>query len=430
MNVPPLSRRRWLGTLARTALATSAAGLAGCARPQPAALSLPTLIVDDLDFVPLTAELTRAWDPRSNGAQLHFGLPKGQRSDADADVLQIPAEVDLKIRRPVNGALPLPLRSYLEDANFDLSTLVPGVTAVWTDLQGDVLALPIQVAEYQFYVNHGRLQALGLDAPRRAWTFADMRTALGVAVAADPQGTSPLVIGAWDDPNFLAAVIVGFGGSVRDSQGRLDLTQAADALRPFIDLVRSVRWPPSLLAPPATDFSTQGFAGSAAAVPFAFAQPWSFQINAARHVALRTMASDPFPAFPARRAIPGFGAVGLAVNQASSLREPALRFLLWVLKPEQQRLLAAHGWAPVILDPGTLGYWQREMDASPDFPRFEPGAYFDFQGLLATPTARASVRLLPLVGPFQRACAQLYQGADVATQLQTMQRAIDAQGAG
>lgn len=154
-----------------------------------------------------------------------------------------------------------------------------------------------------------------------------------------------------------------------------------------------------------SDFYTGGFLRSAGDALFAFLQP--MRIYPGRvPPALRSLPTAAFPRMPARDVVPAYS--GLALSPYATDPELATQVLLWLYEPRQQRLLAAHGWLPVV-EAVAQQVWPTLRGAMPPFwAKFDAPGYTDVQEQI---TAGRPTNPIALSIAVEDACQALYGGA-------------------
>ena len=198
------------------------------------------------------------------------------------------------LRTSVAGQYLLSRRPPLEAVDFDLGGLGPGTLTAPPNASGDVLGLPISLAEHQFYVNLPRLSALGV-AISNPWTYGASENA--ILVARGQGGGGPAVVGlGWSAINIWAAFVVGLGGQIMASSSGLSLGGAVSATGQLVELAREAQWDP--LGTLDMDFAVGGFSGPTAMAVFGLAAPWTIGI------ATDTQSGRPQLAATARPALP------------------------------------------------------------------------------------------------------------------------------
>ena len=315
----------------------------------------------------------------------------------------------------------IPLDPLLRAANFNTTQLLGGTLPALHAENGALIELPWHLGEMQFYVNDKAVAALGLD-PRAPWTLKRLQTAAFAAVGKDRR-QHPFTGVGWGAANLWAAIIAELGGALYSSSaGRVQLTAVTEQAEQFVAFCRQTRWAPS--GADTISFMLGGFAASPKAL-FAFAQPWT--MGNLRGDRIKKLVPADFPSAAPARA-PAVGSDVLAVSAGSRHPELAVRFILWLYRPEQQKLFASFGVPPVINDEKLYAFWDEQRKEHPFYPIFYRNGYFDFLDLLPAVPLRAAAHSSPsaqwssvFYGAFQR----MYHGAKVALELKQLQGLVN-----
>jgi len=411
-----ISRRAALGLAAGFA-----AALAGCSRPLPA-LAAPELVVRSEYLLQLKDRLRSQWGASGIRARLRIEQPPAPGSveayEQSGDILDISTgEINNAAKQNF-----LDLRPLLTAQDFPLSSLLPSAVAAYA--QGSALrALPLVLGEWQFYVNAPRLAELGVAVPAR-WEWQDVVNALAVAVGRGSVPSSVLVAGTgWGDPNLWGAFVQGLGGRLT-AGGTVDLSGAVAATTELVHLARGYGWHPDADSNPANlqwgDFYSSGFAKTAASALFAFLQPMRIYPGMVPG-ALQRLPTTPFPLLPARDVVPAYSGSGLALSPYTTSPQLAAEALTWLYQPEQQQILATNGWPPVVLQLAEQS-WPTLQDHFPGYwAKFDAAGYTDVSYEL---TGGRPANSFDLGQTVEEACAAMYGGADVATELGKLQEQL------
>lgn len=396
------------------AVAGGTGGLVGCAGRLPRAVggSGTPLRVFAPSLDPVRHPLLQAW--QRTGPRPAFGLEllRGMNVVLSGGLLRrehlAVGKADV-VESPYAGLVDLD--PYLRGVNFDSASLLAQAVLPFRSSCGALTALPLRLGEIQFYVNGPLLRRLRIRPPRR-WTYAAMVAALEVRRTSARLRDWPAIVGlGWGDLRLWGALVLGLGGGFTRG-GRVDLVAAVGATAAVAAMARRFGWRPVTSADPALrDFELRGFQGSGVlGALFAFLPPG---------VPSGGETPQAFPLLPRRAVVPAWEPTGLSVLRHERNPADAVRFMVWLYRPPQQRLLMTAGIPPVVADFGLRAFWQA---LPPSAPRFRFHGYTDTAAWVRQVWGAAG----SLVSESPAALQRIGAGVDVAWALQRWQQSVQA----
>lgn len=426
--------RRELGRVSVVLAAGSV--LAACAR-LPMSVSGSTLVSSastqapplKIASVPLNRvrdKILAQWKPSAQGFGIDIGEPTAHDLQTylhSNDIIDFDPIMDDPRPYPV-------LDELLKKHNFDKMSLVSGALGPFASIPGGLRGLPYFLSEFAFYVNASRLAQLGVGT-RTQWSLDTMTSALDVAIANGPSAdTSPLIVGVdggWTDVRMWGAFVLSRGGSLGPTD-RIDFSGAVKQTLELVDFARRYRWDP-----PGSrrSFEQSGFSGSAANALFAFLQPWTATLIGLpaplSSSAVPSVPTSSFPLLGTPAVVPEFSAFGFVVSPYCQNQDFAVKFLLWLYETDQQKLLAAAGYPPVVSSPSLRQFWGGVQGAlDPGIPKFA------FDGLVDVVDRFPHFPLgicqwCSYSFGIQRALQNIYNGADADTELGKAAQTLEQQ---
>lgn len=389
--------------------AGTAVMLSGCARPQPRATAPVGIAVKDSSLFRIKQALSDVWGSSGSGFPITISATELSSSvEADQRAFDI---IGVLGEGPVDPSY-RDLTADLNARNFNSARFRPSAIAPFQMSTQGIRALPLVLSEWQFYVNAPGMRAVGMAMPA-TWTWGDVIQALGLATVLPHP--APVVTGeGWGNISLWGAFVLGMGGTFTRGD-RVDLSGAVDATRQLVEWVKNTGWKPDpgVTMPP--------FAGPRANSLFGFYEPWTIAYQPSPDFV--RLPISPFPRLPIRDVVPAARSFGLAVSPYCAHPQLAMEFLLWLYSPDQQRLLASQDIPPVISDPDVMAYWAHTQSVRPqNMPVFDLDQYTNVLAALP-PAGWQSAKYQPLFTP---AFKRMMHGSDVGTELEGVQKQIDA----
>ena len=401
-------------------------GAAPAAKPARVTAALPVVTIIDSGLSGLADELQKALRQSAAPYSIRFvtGSNTLQSQTTEADLVS--GYLWDGFRSQQSAKLFVPLRPMLAKANFDPATILSGALPALRAPDGALIELPWRMGELQFYVNAKASTDLGPGAGE-PWTWSRVRRAALAAVGKNSAGT-PFLGSGWGMVNTWAAWVVASGGSPYSPRGGVQLTEVTDQTKEIVSFARQTRWEPL----GTSGFQFDGFDSNPDAL-FALFPPWP-GLGLPTDARVRDLVPVDFPS-GARPAIAATAGDTLAVSATSQHPELAVQFVLWLYRPEQQKLLGTLGVPPVIETDALFAFWEQQRGTHPSYPLFRRAGYVDFRNLLPAVSLDPRSAHSPAQqwdSTFYEAFRRMYQGADVAAELAALQRLVDtaeAQGA-
>ena len=186
-------------------------GAASTASPTPVGGTVPTITIIDPSLSAFAQLFQNSLRESRSPFSVGFLPATGTLQDQVAKADLVSGWLWQGSRSPEWSKLFAPLRPLLDAANFHVASILAGAVPSLNNANGELIALPWNLGEEQFYVNDKALVTLGID-PKGPWSLSRLQTTALAVVGKTPLAT-PVIGDGWGPGiNMWAALVTELGG--------------------------------------------------------------------------------------------------------------------------------------------------------------------------------------------------------------------------